>query len=115
MSNWALLSHNFKDIQAQLDNLVEESQKIGLKINISKIKDLRVNSNIIEALKIGDEAIETVDDFTYLGFKVTADRGELLDIEQRINNARDAFAKLKNVWSANNISLHLKIKLFIAT
>ncbi len=37
-----------------------------------------------------------------------------MDIQQRINKARGAFSRLKNVWSANNINLHLKIKLFNA-
>ncbi len=35
-----------------------------------------------------------------------------MDIQQRINKTRGAFSRLKNIWSANNISLHLKIKLF---
>ncbi len=37
-----------------------------------------------------------------------------LDIQQRINKSRGAFFRLKNVWRASNISLHLKIKLFNA-
>jgi hypothetical protein len=57
----------------KLDDLVE----VGLKINISKMKDLRVNNNTVEAFRLGKEAIETVDNFTYLGSKHTAD-GELL-------------------------------------
>jgi hypothetical protein len=40
--------------------------------------------------------------------------GTLLKIQQRINKARGAFSRLKNVWRASNISLHLKIKLFNA-
>ncbi len=35
-----------------------------------------------------------------------------MDIQQRINKARGAFSRLKNVWRASNINLHLKIKLF---
>jgi hypothetical protein len=34
------------------------------------------------------------------------------DIQQRINKTRGAFFRLKNAWSASNISLHLKMKLF---
>jgi hypothetical protein len=36
-----LLSHNFGDMQAKLNNFVEESQKVGLRVNIEKTKDLR--------------------------------------------------------------------------
>ncbi len=37
-----------------------------------------------------------------------------MDVQQRINKARGAFSRLTNVWRANNINLHLKIKLFNA-
>jgi hypothetical protein len=67
-----------------------------------------VNSNTTEAFKIGEEAIETVDDFTYMGSKIAADGGGLLDVEQGINKATGAFAKLKSIWRSN-ISLHLKM------
>jgi hypothetical protein len=42
---------------------VEESQKVGLRVNIEKTKDLYVNSRTTEAFRIGEEAIERVDDF----------------------------------------------------
>jgi hypothetical protein len=54
-------------MQAKLDDLVRESQRVGLRVNISKTKDLRVNSRTTEAFRIGEEAIERVDDFLYLG------------------------------------------------
>ncbi len=47
-----LLTHNFRDMQAKLNDLVEESQKVGLRVNIEKTKDLRVNSRTTEAFKI---------------------------------------------------------------
>jgi hypothetical protein len=76
--------------------------------------DLRVNSRTTEAFKIGEEAIERVDDFLYLGSKIDENGGTLLNIQQRINKARGAFSRLKSVWSSSNINLHLKIKLFNA-
>jgi exonuclease III len=109
-----LLSHNHRDMQSKTDDLVNEAQKVGLKVNISKTKDLRVNSNTREAFRIGEEMIESVEDFTYLGSKVAADGGGLSDINHRINKARGAFAKLRPVWRSNNINLHLKVKLFNA-
>ncbi len=107
-----LLSHNFGDMQTKLNDLVEESQKVGLRVNIEKTKDLRVNSRVTEAFRIGEEVIERVDDFLYLGAKIDENGGTILDVQQRINKARGAFSRLKNVWSTSNISLHLKIKLF---
>ncbi len=109
-----LHSHNFGDMQAKLNNLVEESQKVGLRVNIEKTKDFRVNSRTTEAFRIGEEAIERVDNFLYLGSKIDENGGTLLDVQQTINKARGAFSRLKNVWSSSNINLHLKIKLFNA-
>jgi hypothetical protein len=54
-------------MQAKLNNLVEESQKVGLRVNIEKTKDLRVNSRTTEAFRIGEEAIERVFG-TFLGY-----------------------------------------------
>jgi hypothetical protein len=73
-------------LQAKLNNLVEESQKVGLSVNIEKTKDLRVNNRITEAFEIG-EAIERVDNFLYLGSKIDENGGTLLDVQQRINKA----------------------------
>ncbi len=104
---WQLTEH-LEDLD-YVDDLTLWSH--NSKINISKTKDLRVNSNTTEAFKIREEAIETVDDFTYLG---SADGRGLLDINQKKSKARSAFAKLKSIGRSNNISLHLKMKLFNA-
>jgi hypothetical protein len=102
-------------MQEELDDLVKGSQKDGLKINISKTRNLRVNTNTTGLLffKIAEKATETVDDFTYVGFKIAADGGGLLDVEQRKNKTRGAFAKLKSIWRSN-ISLHLKMYSYIS-
>ncbi len=52
------------------NDLVKESQKVGLRVNIEKTKNLRVNSRTTEAFRIGEEVIERVDDFLYLGSKI---------------------------------------------
>jgi hypothetical protein len=75
-----------------------------------KTKDHRVNSRKTEAFKIGEEAIERVDDFLYLGSKIDENGGTLLDIQQRMNKARGAFSRLKNVWRAKNISCRDGVK-----
>jgi hypothetical protein len=75
---WSKNGNNFKKRTMVLSGVFRRnrkilfqpgSQKVGLKINISKLKDLCVNSNTIEAFKIGEEAIETVDDFTNVDTK----------------------------------------------
>ena len=49
----------------------EENEKVGIKLNIQKIKI--VASSPITSWEIGGETIETVSDFIFLGFKITAD------------------------------------------
>ena len=49
----------------------EESEKVGLKLNIHKTEI--VASSPITSWEIGGETIETVSDFIFLGFKITAD------------------------------------------
>ena len=67
------MSHLFTD---QLKSLVmkvkEESEKVGLKLNIQKIKIMA--SSPITPWQIDGETMETVTDFIFLGSKITADR-----------------------------------------
>jgi Reverse transcriptase (RNA-dependent DNA polymerase)/Domain of unknown function (DUF6451) len=110
----ALLSHKHSDMQSKIDDLVLESAKCGLKVNVSKTKDIRINNTSSEPFKINGEQIETVTDFTYLGSNISASGGSPRDVEQRINKARGAFHNLISIWRANNISPKLKIKIFNA-
>jgi hypothetical protein len=82
-------------MQEKLDDLVEESRKVGLRVNIEKTKDLCVNSGTTEAFRIGEEAIERVDDFLYLGFKIDENEGTLLDIQEKTNETI-VFREAKN-------------------
>jgi hypothetical protein len=97
---------------AQLGNF-SESLKHSFSVFLAQL-GIAEKSQQTEAFKIGEEAIERVDDFLYLGSKIDENGGTLLGIQQRINKARDAFSRLKNIWSASNINLQLKIKLFNA-
>ena len=108
----ALLSHRRCDMQSKLNDLVQESAKCGLKVNVSKTKDIRLKNESTEPFKICGETVETVNDFTYLGSNISADGGGPRDIELRINKARGAFHNLKTVWRAKNIGQKLKIKIF---
>ena len=109
-----LMSHRLKDIQDKTNDLVKESKKVGLKVNIAKTKELRINNNSAEPIKINDEIVETVTNFTYLGSNVSKDGGCQKDVELRINKARCTFGRLRNVWRANNMELRLKLKIFNA-
>jgi hypothetical protein len=54
-------------MQAKLDGLEKEPQRVGRRVNIEKTKDLRVNSSITEAFRIGDRRSTRMAFSEYLG------------------------------------------------
>ena len=65
------LMEESKDIQSLLMKVKEESEKVGLKLNIQKTKIMA--SNPITSWEIDGQTVETVADFIFLGSKITAD------------------------------------------
>ena len=60
-----------KELKSLLMKVKEESEKVGLKLNIQRPKIMA--SGPITSLQINGETVETVADFIFLGFKITAD------------------------------------------
>ena len=110
-----LLAHKQSDMQHKVNDLVNESTKVGLKINIEKTKELRINSNNSTNVSVGGTDIELVDSFTYLGSNIAADGGALKDIDARIQKARGAYSRLNNIWKSNEITPKTKMKIFNAS
>jgi hypothetical protein len=81
-------------------------------INIAKTKELRINSKTQKQLKIGNQSIESVDSFTYLGSIVTREGGALEDVSNRIGKGNSAFVQLYSVWKTSNISRKTKLRIF---
>ena len=65
---WQKVKRNFKSL---LMKLKEESEKVGLKLNVHKTKIMALGP--ITSWQIDGETMETVTDFTFLGSKITAD------------------------------------------
>ena len=66
-----LVAEKEEELKSLLRKVKEESEKIGLKLNIPKAKI--VASSLITAWQIDGETMETVTDFIFLGSKITAD------------------------------------------
>ena len=73
---------------------------------------MRNNCQTADPVKLGEQDIEDVTAFTYLGAKVTNDGNTEVEIKTRINKARGAFAALKNIWKTKMISKKTKILIF---
>ena len=67
-----LMAESEKELKSLLMKVKEESEKVGLKLNIQKTKIMA--SGPITSWKIDGETVKTVTDFVFLGSKITVDR-----------------------------------------
>ena len=66
-----LMAANKEELKTHLMKVKEESEKVGIKLNIQKTKIMASSS--ITSWQMGGEIVETVSDFIFLGSKITAD------------------------------------------
>ena len=80
----------------------EESEKVGLKVNIKETKIMA--SGLISSWKIDGETVETVSDFIFLGSKITADGDCSHEIKRHLLLGRKTIINLDNVLKSRNIT-----------
>ena len=85
----------------------EESEKVGLKLNVQEIK-IMVSSPITSWQRDGEE-METVTDFIFLGFKITADSDCSHKIKRCLLLGRKAMTNLGSVLKSRDITLPRKV------
>ena len=107
-----LMSHAFTHMQEKTATVEKESAKQGLQFNIGKTKTLRLGHNVDTLLKVGDEEVEDVSTFTYLGSLVSKTGGAEEDVEARVRKAQLAFITLNPVWRSPVIRSKTKLKIF---
>lgn len=71
----ALLSHSHDQMQGNISTLDNVSSSVGLKIHPEKFKILKTRPNQQEHVKIGEQVLEEVDSFCYLGSIIDRNRG----------------------------------------
>ena len=91
----------------------EESKKAGLKLNIQKTKIMA--SGPITSWQIDGETMETVRDFLFLGFKITADGECSHEIKRLLVLGRKAMTNLDSILKSRDITLPTKVRLVKAT
>ena len=87
----------------------EESGKVGLKLNIQKMKIMA--SGPIASWQIDGETVETVADFIFLGSKITANGNCSHEIKRRLLLGRKAMTNLDSILKSRDITLPTKIRL----
>ena len=87
----------------------EETEKVGLKLNIQKTKIMA--SGPITSWQIDGETVETVADFIFLGSKITADGDCGHEIERLLLLGRKAITNLDSILKSKDITLPTKVHL----
>ena len=87
----------------------EESEKVGLKLNILKMKIMA--SGPITSWEIDGETVETVSDFISGGSKITADGDWSHEIKRRLLLGRKVMTNLDNIFKSRDITLPTKVRL----
>ena len=90
-------------------NLKEESEKVGLKLNIQKTKIMA--SGPITSWQIDGETVETVADFIFLGSKITADGDYSHEIKRCLFLGRKVMTNLDSILKSRDITLPTKVRL----
>ena len=108
----ALLSHRLQDMQEKVRNLETTAQKVGLQISHEKNKLLRINNQQEGPVTVSKKTVTDVENFVYLGSKISQTGGADEDIKARLKKARQAFAMLRPVWRTNSISTKTKLRIF---
>ena len=97
------MAESEEELKSLLMNMKEESEKADLKLNIQNTKIMA--SGPITSWQIDGETMETVTDFIFLGYKISADGDCSHGIKRCLLLARKAMNNLDNVLKSRNITL----------
>ena len=104
-----LMAENEEEPKSLLMKVKEESEKVGLKLNIQKTKIMA--SGPIISWQIDGETMETVTDFIFLGSKSTADGDYSHEIKRRLLLGRKVMTNLDSIFKRRDITLPKKVHL----
>ena len=104
-----LMAESEEELKSFLMKVKEESEKVGLKLNIQKTK-IMVSGPII-SWEIDGETVETVSDFILGGSKITADGVYSHEIKRYLLLGRKVMTNLDSIFKSRDISLPTKVRL----
>ena len=103
------MAESKEELKSLLMKLKQESEKVGLKLNIQKTKI--ITSGPITSWQIDGETMETVTDFIFLGSKTTADCDCSHEIKRRLLLGRKVMTNLDSILKSRDITLPTKVHL----
>ena len=101
-----------QELKSLLMKVKEESEKVGLKLNIQKTKIMA--SSLITSWQIDGETVETVADFIFLGSKITADGDYSHEIKRQLLLGRKVMTNQDSILKSRDITLSTKVHLIKA-
>ena len=105
-----LMAESEEELKSVLMKVKAESEKVGLKLNIQKMKIMA--SSPITSWEIDGETVETVSDSIFLGSKITADGDCSHEIKRRLLLGRKVITNLDSIFKSGDITLPTKVRLW---
>ena len=103
------MAENVEKLKSRLMKVKEDSEKVGLKLNIQKTKIMA--SGPITSREIDGETVEKVSDFILGGSKITADGDCNHEIKRHLLLGRNVMTNLDNIFKSRDITLPTKVHL----
>ena len=107
------LAESEEELKSLLMKVKEESEKVGLKLNVQKMRIMA--SGPITSWQIDGETVETVSDFIFVGSKITADGDCSHEIKRRLLLGRKVMTNLDSILKSRDVTLPTKVCLVKAT
>ena len=104
-----LTEESEEELKSLLMRVKVESEKVGLKLNIQKMKIMA--SGLITSSQIDGETVETVSDFIFLGSKIIADGDCSHEIKRHLLLGRKVMTNLDSIFKSRDIILPAKVRL----
>ena len=104
-----LMTESKEKLKSLLMKVKEESEKVGLKLNIQKTKTMA--SGPIMSWQIDGETVETGADFIFLGSKITEDGDCSHEIKRCLLLRREVMTNLDSILKSKDITLSTKVRL----
>ena len=107
-----LMAESEEELKSLLMKVKEESEKVGLKLNVQKMKIMASGS--ITSWEIDGETVETVADFIFLGSKITADGDCSHEIKRHLLLGRTVMTHLDSILKSRDITFPINVRLIKA-
>ena len=107
--NTTFMAESEEELKSLLMKVKEESEKVGLKLNIQKTKIMV--SGPITSWEIDGDTVETVSDFIFLGSKITADGDCSHEIKRYLLLERKPMTNLDSIFKSRDVTLSTKVRL----